>query len=94
MEKCDIFWLISIKDIPCIYFFFNIVQASIVSVCDNCLAFFLEGFQVIDYFRTKECVAGFEGWLIDDDLCTFGFDSFHNSLDGRLPKVIGVVFHS
>lgn len=42
------------KDISCVNFFFYIIKAGIISVCDDCLAFFLEFFQIIDYFGAVE----------------------------------------
>ena len=58
--------LISFKDISCIYFFFYIVQTTIISVGDNCLALFLKFFQIIDYFASEECCTIFQRWLVDN----------------------------
>ena len=62
-------------------FFFYIVQTTIISVGDNCLALFLKFFQIIDYFASEECCTIFQRWLVDNYRCSFCFDTLHNSLN-------------
>ena len=73
--------LISLKDISCVYFLFYIVQTTIISVGDNCLALFLKFFQIIDYFASEECCTIFQRWFVDNYRCSFCFDTLHNSLN-------------
>ena len=35
-------FLISLENIPCVYFLFHIIQALVIAVCDDCLALFFE----------------------------------------------------
>ena len=36
----------------------------------------------------------FKSWLIDYDLCAFGLDTLHDTLDCRLAEVVRVRLHS
>lgn len=50
----------------------------------------LEFVKVVDYARAEECGAVLEGGFVDDDCGAFGFDAFHDSLNGGLAEVVGV----
>lgn len=65
----------------------------IIAIRDDAMGQFLELLQIIDYQAPKESGAIFQGWFIDDDLCSFGFDSFHDTLDTALAEVIGIRLH-
>ena len=47
-------FLISAKDIPCVYFVLYIVQTTIIAVCDNSLALFLKFLQIVHNFASEE----------------------------------------
>ena len=85
---------IPLKDISRIYLISHIIQASIIAVGDDGLALGFELIEVVDDLRAKERFAIGNGWLIDDDFCTFGLDALHNALDSTLAEVIAVRLHS
>lgn len=47
--------LISVKDISCIYSFFYIIQAFIISICNNCLTLLFKCLKIIYDFASKKC---------------------------------------
>ena len=53
----------------------------------------LEFIEIVDYLRAKECFAIYERRLVDDHICTSGFDSLHDSQDCRLAEVIATALH-
>ena len=75
------FQLISSENVACIYFFFHIVEACVVAVGDDGVAFRLELRQVVAHLAAEECGAVFKGWLVDDDFCAFSLDTLHDALD-------------
>ena len=77
-----IYLLISTEYISCINLILYIIQASIVAVGDDGMALCLEGFEVVLYSTAEEGAALFQGWLIDDYLCTLCLDTLHDALDG------------
>lgn len=82
--------LISSENVACIYFFFHIVEACVVAVGDDGVAFRLELCQVVDHLTAEECGAVFKGWLVDNHLCALSLDTLHDALDGRLAEVVAV----
>ena len=86
-------WSVSSENIAGIHLIIYIIQGRVVAVGNDGLTLRLEGCQVIDYPTAKECGAVLEGWLIDDDLCTFRLDALHDALDGRLAEVVGIGLH-
>ena len=48
---------------------------------------FLKLIQIIDYQAPKESGAIFRCRLIDNDLCSFGFDTCYDTLDATLAEV-------
>ena len=85
--------LVSSEDISCIYLILYIIQTNIVAVGDDGMALCLEDFEVVLYSTTKKGAALFQGWLIDDDLCTLCLDTLHDALNSTLAEVIGIGFH-
>ena len=71
----------------------HIVQTSVIPVGDDGLAAALELIEVVDDEGTEEGGVVGQGGFIDDDLCAFGFDTLHDTLDGGLAKVIRVRLH-
>ena len=67
--------LVSPENISCVNLILHIIQTDIVAVGDDGMALCLEGFEVVLYSTTKEGAALFQGWLIDDDLCTLCLDT-------------------
>ena len=82
--------LISSENVPSVYLSLHVVKAGVIAICYDGVALGLELGNVIDYLRTEECGAVFEGRFIDYNLGTFGFDAFHYALDGALTEVVGV----
>ena len=87
------FHLVSSKDVPCIDLLLDVVEATVVTVCYDGLASFLEFFEVVDNEAAEEGTAVLEGGLVDDDYCALGFDAFHDALDSTLAEVVTVAFH-
>ena len=85
--------LVTTEKVAGIDFFFDIIQTGIVTVCNNCLADFLELAQVNDNPAPEEGAAIFQGGFVDDDGGSFGFDALHDTLNGGLTEVIGICFH-
>ena len=85
---------VALENVSSIHFLSDIVQASIIAVGDDGLALGFELIEVVDDLRAKERFAIGNGWLIDDDFCTFGLDALHNALDSTLAEVIAVRLHS
>ena len=85
-------FLVPTEYISCIDLLLYIIQTSIIAIGDDGMALGLEGFEVVLYFTTEEGAALFQGWLIDDYLCTLCLDTLHDALDGRLAEVIAVTF--
>lgn len=73
---------ISPENIPCINFLLHVIQTDIIAIGDDGLTLCFECCKIVDYMTAKECAAVFQGWLVNDDLGTFGFDAFHNPLNG------------
>ena len=73
--------LIPLKNISCINRFEYIVQARIVSICDDCLAFSFEFLQVVNDLAAVEGCIIFKGWFVNDDFSSFCFYPFHNALN-------------
>ena len=84
---------VSPENVSCVDFFLYIVQTGVVSVGDDSLALGLEGFEIVYDSAAEEGAAIFECRLIDDDLCAFRFDAFHDALDGGLAEVVAVRLH-
>ena len=82
--------LISAEYISSINLILYIIQTSIVAVGDDGMTLCLEDIKVVLYSATKEGAVFFQGWLIDDDLCTHCLDTLHDALDGTLAEVIAV----
>lgn len=82
--------LVSSKDVSCINFILDIIQAGIIAVGDDSMALCLEGFEVILNSTAEEGATFFQGWLVDNDLCTLCLDALHDSLDSRLAEVVAV----
>ncbi len=57
------------------------------------MALCLELLQVVHHLAAEEGAAVFEGWLINDYLCTLCLDALHDALDGTLAEVVGVRLH-
>ena len=74
--------LVSSKDVSCINFILDIIQAGIIAVGDDGMALCLEGFEVVLYSTAEEGAALFQGWLINDYLGTLCLDTLHDALDG------------
>lgn len=51
--------LITFENITCVYFVKYIIKAGIISVCDDCLTFLFEFFEIIYYGGSKEGFAVF-----------------------------------
>ena len=66
------FNLVSSEDVAGVDLVVHIVQATVISICDDGLGHFLEFLQIIYDEGAEEGGAVFEGRLIDDYLCTFG----------------------
>ena len=73
--------LVSSKDISCINFILDIIQTSIVAISNDGMALGLESFKIVLYSTTEEGAALFQGWLIDNYLCTLCLDTLHDTLD-------------
>lgn len=80
--------LISSEQIACVYFLFNVVKAFIVAVGNDGIAKLLEFAKVVDYTASEECGAVFQCRFIYNDGCPFGFNSFHNALNGALTEIV------
>ena len=86
-------FLISSKYISCVNFILYIVQTCVIAVSDDCMAFCLEGIQIVNDLAAEKSAAVFKCRLVDDNLCSLCFDAFHDSLNGRLAEVVGVGLH-
>ena len=86
--------LVAVEQIPCIYFFYDIIQTALVSVGDDGVTLLLEFFQVIYDLASEERRVIRKRWLVDDDVGAFCFDPFHDTLYRTLTEVVGVAFHS
>ena len=93
MTEAKLLSLIPLEDISCIYFVYNVVKTTVVTICYYTITLLLECIKIINYSRAEERFAignrGFE----DDDLGTFGLDALHDALDGTLAEVIAVGLH-
>ena len=82
--------LVAIEKISCVHSFFDVIQAAIIAVGNDCLALLLERIKIVDDFAAEECFAVLESRFIDDDFGTLGLDAFHDALDGTLSEVVGI----
>ena len=85
--------LVSLENVSGIYFINYVIKAAVISVGDDGLALTLELLEIIYNFASVEGCAVFESWLIDDDVCAFGLDSFHYTLYGTLAEIVRVALH-
>lgn len=54
---------------------------------------FFNFWKFIHHNAAEERTSIFQCRLIDNDLCTFGLDAFHNALDATLSEVIAIALH-
>ena len=80
--------LISSEYISCIYLVLNIVEAVVKAVGNDSFAKTLKFVKVVNDTTAKECCAILKCRLVDDNLGTFSFYTFHNALNSRLAEVI------
>ena len=88
------FVLISSEQITRIYFFGNIIKYTVISVRNDAAALFLEFLQISHHKGTEESAAVFQCRFVNDHSGALGLDTLHNALNGTLPEIITVAFHS
>lgn len=76
--------LISPKQIPRIHLLRHIIQTPIIPIRNDRLAPLFELFQIIHHLTAEERASILQCRLVDDDDGAFGFDTFHDALDGGL----------
>ena len=84
---------VSAEQVSCIYFFFHIIKALVIAVCNDGVAHFLELSQIVDHHRAKEGITVFQRRLINHNRCALGLDALHDTLNGALAEVIGIRLH-
>ena len=85
--------LISSKYVAGVDLLLDVVEAGVVSICDDGVALLFEFGEIIHHEAAEEGGAVLEGGLVDDDLGTLGFDALHHALDGALAEVVTIGFH-
>lgn len=85
--------LVSSEQISGIYFLLHIIQAAVIAVSNNCLAFSLEPLEVVYHSTAKEGAAILQRRFIYNNLRTLGLNALHYSLNTALAEVVGVGFH-
>ena len=85
--------LVSFKDISGIYFFSNVIETFIISVCNNDFAHFLEFLKIIYNGRAEEGFTVLQRRFVNDNCDTFRTDPLHNALNRGLAEVVGVALH-
>lgn len=93
ITKCAKKKLVSSEDVTSVDLILDVIEAGVVAVSDDGVAAGFEGGEVVDDETAEEGGAVLEGGLVDDDLCSFGFDALHYALDGTLAEVVGVRLH-
>ena len=84
---------VSAEDVSCIYLALDVIEGRIIAVGDDAAAHILEFLQVIDDLGAKEGRSVLERGLVNDNSGSLGLDALHDTLDGRLPEVVGICFH-
>lgn len=85
--------LISSKNISGVDLWGDVVEGRVVAVGNDGVALILEASKVVHDLRAEEHCAIFEGWFVDDNLCTFSLDALHHALHGALAEVVRVALH-
>ena len=85
--------LISSEEVSCINFVLYISEFIGKTICNNNITVCLESVKIFFNFASKESIIS-QSWFINDNLCTFGFQALHDTLNRRLAEVIGVGLHS
>ena len=85
--------LVSSENIAGIHFLFYIIQAFVISVGNDGLTLLLECVEIVHNPAAEEGASVFQGWLIDDNLCAFSLDAFHDTLNAALTEVVAVTLH-
>ena len=86
-------FLVSSEQISGIYFFLHIIQAAVIAVSNNRLAFSLKLLEVVYHSTAKEGAAILQRRFVNNNLRTFGLNALHYSLNTALAEVVGVGFH-
>ena len=73
--------LIPPENITCVNLLLNIIQTRVIAVGNNSLTLFLECIQVVDYAATKESTTIFKSGFVDNYLCSFCLNAFHDALN-------------
>ena len=73
--------LVVTVEVACVDFGGDVVEVGGVAVGDDEVGLLFELVEVVDDGGVVELV-GVEGGFVDDDLDAFGFDAFHDALDG------------
>lgn len=81
--------LVATEEVAGVNFVLNIIKDGIVAVGDDGVALGLEGCKVVDHQGTEEGAAIGKSRFVDDDLGSFGLDTFHDALYGALAEVVG-----
>ena len=86
--------LVTVEQVSCIYFANHIVKAVVIAVGNDGVALLLK-FSKVDYDFTAE-KGGFilQRGFVNDDVCTFRFDTFHDTLNRTLSEIVRITFHS
>ena len=74
--------LISSEDVAGVDFGGDVVEGGIVAVGDDGIGKGFETLEIVDDEAAEESRTIFERGLVNDDFCTFGFDTLHDALDG------------
>ena len=85
--------LISSEKVSGIYLILYIIKTSVITVGYDSLTLVFELCQIVDYKASEECLSVIEGRFINDNLCTFGLNTLHDTLDCRLAEIVGICLH-
>lgn len=81
------------EQVPCVYFFFHIIQTLVISVCDDGVAQFFELLQIVNHDSSKKLLPIFQGRLIDNHRGVFHLYALHDALNAALAEVIKITLH-
>ena len=74
--------LVAAEDVAGVEFGGDVGEGGVVAVGDDGLGHGFEAVEVVDDLAAEERGAVSERRLVDDDGGTFGFDAFHDALNG------------
>ena len=92
-KKISVIKSVAAEDVACVNLVGHIIERGIVTVGYDRARHLFEAVEIVAHERSEERGAIGQSRLLDYDLRSFGLDTLHHTLNGRLAEIIGVGFH-